>query len=159
MARTASPDAGAGVPRPSDSFEPVPACTPVSRLLVLPSMIIDSSPSPSPYPCVRRWVKVRLRAFFFSCSFRRVFMFMHRFFLLFPLMFCVCACVYVHLNTPFFFLLLYVIISCLAAGSSFFCPSSFWLVRACLCVFVGLVLYAVSVCVRAWRSVHPILFL
>ena len=33
-----------------------------------------------------------------------------------------------------------------------------WLVRVCLCVFLGFVFYAVPVCVRTWRSVHPIVF-
>jgi len=160
VARTASPDAGAGVPRLSDSFEPVPACAPVSRLLVLPSMIIDSSPSPSPFPCVRRWVKVRPRAlvFFLHVRVGACLCFCIVFFA-FPLMFCVCACVYVHLNTPFFpprpFVCKYILFG---GRFTFFWPSSFWLVRACLYVFVGSFLYAVFVCVRAWRSVHPIVF-
>ena len=33
-----------------------------------------------------------------------------------------------------------------------------WLVRVCLCVFLGFVFYAVPVCVRTWRSVHPTVF-
>jgi len=150
VARTASRDAGAGVPRVSDSLEPGPACTPVSRLLVLPSMIIDSSPSPSPFPCVRMCVNVRPRALVRVCMFA----FLHvcvgvcvcvcivrsclclRFF-----MFCVCVCVYVHLNTPVprLFVLLsfsfYEFLSCLAAGSSdrFFPP---FLVGSCVSVCV-----------------------
>ena len=159
MARTASLDAGVGVPSLSASFEPVPACTPVSRLLVLPSMIIDSSPSPSAYPCVRRWVKVRLRAFFFHVRFGACLCLCIVFFFAFP-PYVLCLCL--RLCPPehaLFSVLLYVSIFCLAAGSSFFCPSSFWLVRACLYVFVGSFLYAVFVCVRAWRSVHPFFLL
>jgi len=139
VARTASLDAGVGVPSLSASFEPVPACTPVSRLLVLPSMIIDSSPSPSPYPCVRRWVKVRPRAlvrFFFACSCRRVFMFLHRFFCFSPYVLCLCLrlCPPEHARAFFPF----VCNSILLGGRfiRFFAPLLFgWFVRVCVCLW------------------------